>query len=134
MLTLKQSDTINVSENVSLNTQPLQHFPGFWGENYSLVRTDQMLDSVPGPSGHNRMDRKNYCKVFCPICNIKFPVSAINEHADACLDKQTTPTTICITSEDKGENLEGNDSQTINHNSLSRNDIAAIISSTANND
>ena len=79
------------------------------------------------------MDRKNYCKVFCPICNRKFPVSAINEHADACLDKQTTPT-ICITSEDESENLEENDSQTINHNSLSRNNIAAIISSAVNND
>ena len=41
---LNQSNAINVSENVSLNTQPLQHFPGFWG--------DQMLDSVSGPSGH----------------------------------------------------------------------------------
>ena len=68
------------------------------------------------------MDRKKYCKVFCPICNRKFPVSAINEHADACLDRQTTPTTICNTSEDEGENLEENDQQTINHNSLSGND------------
>ena len=92
-----------------------------------------MLDSVPGPSRHNSMDRKNYCKVFCPICNRKFPVSAINEYADACLDKQTTPTTICITTEDEGNNLEENGSQTINHNSLSRNDIAAIISSAVNN-
>ena len=80
------------------------------------------------------MDRKNYCEVFCPICNRKFPVSAINEHADACLDKQTTPTTICITNEDEDENLEENVSQTINRNSLSRNDIAAIISSAVNND
>ena len=128
-----QNDTINVSENVSLNSQPLQHFRGFWGENSSLVNGDQILDSVPGPSGHNSMDRKNYCKVFCPICNRKFPVSAINEHADACLDKQTTPTTICITSEDEGKNLEEDDLQTINHNSLSRNDIAAIISSAVNN-
>ena len=123
---LNQSNAINVSENVSLNTQPLQHFPGFWG--------DQMLDSVSGPSGHNSMYRKNYYKVFCPICNRKFPVSAINEHADACLDKQTTPTTICIKSEDEGENLEENDLQTINHNSLSKNDIVAIISSAVNND
>ena len=29
---LNQNDIINVSENVSLNTQPLQHFPGFWGK------------------------------------------------------------------------------------------------------
>ena len=129
---LNQND-INVSENLSLNTQHLQHFPSFWGENSSLVSGDQMLDSVPGPSRHNSMDRKNYCKVFCPICNRKFPVSAINEHADACLDKQTTPTTICITTEDEGNNLEENGSQTINHNSLSRNDIAAIISSAVNN-
>ena len=92
------------------------------------------MDSATGPSGHNSMDRKNYCKVFCPICNRKFPVSAINEHADACLDKQTTPTKICITSEDEGKNLEENDLQTINHNGLSRNDIAAIISSAVNND
>ena len=55
-------------------------------------------------------------KVFCPICNRTFPVSAINEHADACLEKQTTQTTICITSDDEGENLEQNNSQTINHN------------------
>ena len=80
------------------------------------------------------MDRKNYCKVFCPTCNRKFPVCTINEHADACLEKQTTPTTICITSEDESENLEENDSQTISHNSLSRNNIAAIISSAVNND
>ena len=92
-----------------------------------------MLDSDPGPSGHNSMDRKNYCKVFCPICSRKFPVTAINEHADACSDKQATPT-ICITSEGECENLEENDSQTINQNSLSRNDIAAIISSAVNND
>ena len=26
---LNQNDIINVSENVSLNTQALQHFPGF---------------------------------------------------------------------------------------------------------
>ena len=115
---LNQNDIINVS----LNTQPLQHFPGFWGE------------SVPGPSGHNKMDRKNYCKVFCSICNSKFPVSAINEHPDVCLDKQTTPTTICITSEEEGKNLEENDSQIISHSSLSRNDIATIISSAVNND
>ena len=131
---LNQNDIINVSENVPLNTQPLQHFPGFWGENSSLVSGDQMLDSVPGPSGHNSVDRKNYWKVFCPICNRKFPVSVINEHADACLDKQTTPTKICITSEDEGKNLEENDLQIINHNGLSRNDIAAIISSAVNND
>ena len=118
---------------MSLNTQPPQHFPGFWGENLGIISRDQTLESVPGPSGHNSIDRKKYCKVFCPICNRKFPVSAINEHADACLDRQTTPTTICITSEDEGENLEENDSQTINHNSLSRNDIAAIISSAVNN-
>ena len=102
---LNQNDTTNGSENVSLNTPPLQQFPGFWNENSSLVSGEQMLDSVPGPSGHNSMDRKNYCEVFCPICNRKFPVSAINEHADACLDKQTPPTTICITSEDKDEKL-----------------------------
>ena len=98
---LNQNDIINAS----LNTQPLQRFPGFWGENSSLVGGDQMLDSVPGPSGHNSMDRKNYCKVFCPICSRKCPVTAINEHADAYSDKQTTPT-ICITSEDECENLE----------------------------
>ena len=129
---LNQNDIINVSENVSLNTQPLQHFPGFWGENSSPVSRDQILDSVSGPSRHNSMDRKKYCEVFCPTCNRKFPVSAINEHANACLDSQTTPTTICITSEDEGGNLEENDSQTINHNSLSRNDITAIIT-TVNN-
>ena len=56
------------------------------------------------------------------------------QHADACLDRQTTPTTICITSEDKRKNLEENDSQAINYNSLSRNDIAAIIFSVVNND
>ena len=130
---LNQNDIINVSENVSLNTQPLQHFPGFWDENSGFASRDQTLDSVPGRSGHNSMDRKK-CKISCPICNRKFPVSAINEHADACLDRQTTPTTICITSEDEGENLEENDLQIISHNSLSRNDIAAIISSAANND
>ena len=129
---LNQNDIINVSENVSLNTQALQHFPGFWGENSSLVSRDQILDSVSGPSGHNSMDRKKYCKVFCPTFNRKFPVGAINEHANACLDRQTTPTTICITSEDEGKNLEENNSQTINHNSLSRNDITTIIT-TANN-
>ena len=118
---------------MSLNTQPPQHFPAFWGENSGVVSRDQTLDSVPGPSGHNSMDRKKYCKVFCPICIRKFQVSAINEHADACLDRQTTPTTICSTSEDEGENLEENDSQTINRNSLSRNDIPAIISSAVNN-
>ena len=84
---LNQNDIVNVSENVSLNTQPLQHFPGFWGENSGLVGRDQTLNSVLGPSRHNSMDRKKYCKVFCPICNRKFPVSAINEHADACLDR-----------------------------------------------
>ena len=84
---LNQNDIINVSENVSLNTQPLQHFPGFWDENSGLVSRDQTLDSVPGLGGRNSMDRKKYCKVFCPICNRKFPVSAINEHADACLDR-----------------------------------------------
>ena len=94
---------------------------------------DQMLFSVPDRSGHNSMNRKTYCKVFCQICNRKFPVCAINEHADACLDRQTTPTTICTMSVDEGENLEENDSQTINHTSLSRNDIAAIISSSVNN-
>ena len=73
-------------------------------------------------------------EVFCRICNRKFPVSVINEHADACLDKQTTPTKTSITSEDEGKNLEENDLQTINHNGLSRNDIAAIISSAVNND
>ena len=126
-------NNINVSENASLNTQPMQRFPGFLGENSSLVSGDQIMDSVPGPSGHNSMDRKNYCKVFCPRCSRKFPVTAINEHADACSDRQTTPT-VCITSEDECENLEENDSQTINHISLSRNDIAAIISSAVNND
>ena len=126
-------NNINVLENTSLNTQPMQRFPGFWGENSSLVSGDRIMDSAPGPSGHNSKDRKNYCKVFCPISSRKFPVTAINEYADACSDRQTTPT-ICITSEDECENLEGNDSQTINHISLSRNDIAAIISSAVNND
>ena len=37
-------------------------------------------------------------------------------------------------SEDEGKNLEENDSQAINHNSLSRNDIAEIISKPVNND
>ena len=83
-----QNEITYVSENVSLNTQPLQHFPDFWGENSILVSGDQMLDSVPGPSGHSSMDRKNYCKVFCPICNRTFPVSAINEYADACLENR----------------------------------------------
>ena len=92
------------------------------------------MDCATGPSGHNSMDRKNYSEVFCPICNRKFPISTINEPADACLDKQTTPTKTCITSEDEGENLEENDSPTINHNRLSRNDIAAIVSSAVNND
>ena len=32
------------------------------------------------------------------------------QHADACLDRKTTPAKICITSEDKGKNLEENDS------------------------
>ena len=68
---------------MSLNTQPLQHFSGFWGENSSQVSGDQMLDSVADPSGHNSINRKKHCKVFCPIWNWKFPVSAINEHADA---------------------------------------------------
>ena len=80
------------------------------------------------------IEKKSCKKVFCPICNIKFPVSAINENVDTCLDRQTTPTKVCTTSEDEGEYLEENDSQTINHNSLSRNDIAAIISSVVNND
>ena len=79
---LNQDDIINVSENVSLNTQPPQHFHGFWSEHSGLVSRDQTLDSVPGPSGHSSMDRKKYCKAFCPICNRKFPVSAINEHAE----------------------------------------------------
>ena len=35
-----QNDIINVLENVPLNTQPLQHFPGFGGENSSLVSGD----------------------------------------------------------------------------------------------
>ena len=56
------------------------------------------------------------------------------QHADACLDRQTTPTTIYITSEDKRKNLEENDSQAIIYNGLSRNDIAAIIFSVVNND
>ena len=131
---LNQNDIVNVSGNVSLNTQPPQDFPDFWGENSSLVSGDQRLDCATGPSGHNSKDRKNYSEVFCPICNRKFPISTINEPADACLDKQTTPTKICITSEDEGENLEENDSPTINHNRLSRNDIAAIVSSAVNND
>ena len=59
---LNQNDIINVSENVSLNTQPLQHFPGFWGENSGLASRGQTLDSVPRPSGHNSMDRKNIVK------------------------------------------------------------------------
>ena len=80
------------------------------------------------------MDRKKSCKVFYPISNKKFPVSAINEHADACLDRQTTPTTIFITSEDEGEILEESDSLSITISSLNRNDIAAIISSTVSND
>ena len=93
-----------------------------------------MLDSVPDPNGHISMDRKKYCEVFFPICNGKFPTSAINELVDACLDRQTTLTTICVTREDEGENLEDNDSQAINRNSLSRKDIAAMISSAVNND
>ena len=63
---LNQNEITNISENVSLNTHPLQHFPHFWGGNSSLVSGDQMLDSVPGPSGHNSMDRKNYCKSILP--------------------------------------------------------------------
>ena len=63
---LNQNEITNISENVSLNTQPLQHFPHFWGGNSSLVSGDQMLDSVPGKSGHNSMDRKNYCKSILP--------------------------------------------------------------------
>ena len=55
------------------------------------------------------------------------------QHADACLDRQTTPTKICITSEDEGKNLEENDSQAADYDSLSRNDIAAIIFSAVNN-
>ena len=35
-----QDDIIKVLENVSRNTQPLQHFPGFGGENPSLVSGD----------------------------------------------------------------------------------------------
>ena len=130
---LNQNDIKNVLENVSRNTQPLQHFPSFWGENSGLVSRDQTLDSVPGQSGHNSMDRKRYCKVFRPVRNTKLPVNAINEHAHVCLDRQTSPTTICITSEGEGKNLEENDLQTINHNSLSRNDNAVIISSAVNN-
>ena len=99
---LNQNDIINVSEKVSLNIQPLQHSSVFGGEDSSLVSRDQMLDSVPGPSEHISMDRKKYCKVFFPICNGKFPTSAINELVDACLDRQTTLTTICITREDEG--------------------------------
>ena len=106
----------------------MQYFPGFGGENSGMVSRDQTLDSAPGPSGHNSMDRKKDCKVFCPIFNRKFPVSAINEHVDACLGRKTT-STICITREDEGKNLEENNSQAINHISLSRNEIAAIISS-----
>ena len=37
---LNQNNMINVSENVSLNTQPLQHFPDFWEENSGLVSRD----------------------------------------------------------------------------------------------
>ena len=51
---LNQKDIINVSENMSLNTQSLQHFPGIWGENFALVSEVQTLGSVPDPSGHNR--------------------------------------------------------------------------------
>ena len=107
---LNQSDITHVLESVSLNTQPMQYFPGLGGENSGLVSRDQTMDSVPGPSGHNSMDRKKDCKVFCPIFNRKFPVSAINEHVDACLDRKTAPTTICITREDEGKNLEENNS------------------------
>ena len=106
---LNQNDIIHVLEYVSLKAQPQEHFLGFWGENSGLVSKDQTMDSITGPGGHKSMDRKKYCKVFCPICNRKFPVRAINEHADACLDRQTTPTTIFNTSEDEGENLEEND-------------------------
>ena len=112
----------------------MQHFAGFWGENSCVVSRDQILDSVLGPSGHNSMDRKKSCKVFSPICNKKFPVIEINEHADSCLDRQTTPTIICIRREEDDENLEENYSRPVNRNSLSRTDIAAIISSAVNNE
>ena len=73
---LDESDIVSVMENVSLNIQPLQHFPGFGGKNSSLVSGDQKLDRVPGARGHNSMERKNDWKVFCPIRNRKCPVSA----------------------------------------------------------
>ena len=55
--------------------------PSFCGENSSLLSRDQTLDSVPGQSGHNSIDIKK-SEVFCPICNKKFPVIAINKNAE----------------------------------------------------
>ena len=94
------------------------------------------MESVPHPSGHNSIDRNKSIlrKKYSAQYNVtKFLVSTINEHADTCLDRQTTPTRICFTSEDKDKNLEENDSRTISHNSLNSNDIVAIISTVNDN-
>ena len=57
-----QNGITNVLENVSLNTQPVQHFPCFWSKNSDLVSRHQTLNSVPGPSGHNCMVEKSFVK------------------------------------------------------------------------
>ena len=87
------------------------------------------MDSVPHPGGHNSFDRNK--SILRKKYSAQYNVT-INEHADAFLDRQTTPTRICFTSYDEGKNLEENDSRTISHNSLNRYNIAAITPSAVN--
>ena len=73
---------------------------------FNAAVEDNFPDETPGAAtSSSTSSMSTVHKVFCPICNKKFPTTYIEEHADACLASKQDPTVVTIFDSDGSDSL-----------------------------